>query len=110
MAVDEQFVERIRNVLRSRRVNTVEKRMFGGVAFMVNGNMTVGIMNDGKFMARVGKEQNEQALKMPHAKQMRFTRPMIGYITIAPEGVRSEGNLAYWVDMCLAFNATLPKK
>ena len=90
MAVDENFVGRIRNVLQSKGIKSVEKRMFGGVAFMVNGNMAVGIMNDGKLMARVGKEQNEKASKMRGAQQMSFRKPMAGYIVVEPEEAQSK--------------------
>lgn len=110
MAVDEQLADRIRTSLQSKGVQAVEKRMFGGIAFMVRGNMAVGIMNTGELMARVGAEQNEAALGRPFASQMAFKQLMIGYITIDPAGVEQDADLAAWIDLCLTFNQTLPEK
>lgn len=110
MAVDEVLADRIRIILASKGVHAVEKRMFGGIAFMVRGNMAVGIMNTGALMARVGPEQNAAALAEPHAEQMTFRSPMVGYITVDPAGLESDEVLTAWIDRCLTFNATLPAK
>lgn len=76
--------------------------MFGGFTFMVNGNMAIGVTGDGKLMTRVGKEQNETALKLPHAKPRIFTgKPMTGFIFVDSEGVKSDMDLSFWIEMCL---------
>ncbi|MBI4032719.1 TfoX/Sxy family protein [Candidatus Berkelbacteria bacterium] len=110
MAVDEQLADRIRTTLKSKGVAAGEKRMFGGIAFMIRGHMAVGIMNTGALMARVGPEQNGAALKEPGATQMAFRTPMIGYVTVDPGGIAGDAELEAWIDRCLAFNTTLPAK
>lgn len=78
---------------------------------MVNGNMVCGIMNTGQFMVRVGKENNEEALKRPHAAVMNFTgRPMKGFIYVEDKGIKSDKDLESWINFALDFNKTLSKK
>lgn len=111
MAVDEQFADRIRTALKAKDILFTEKYMFGGIAFMVRGHIMVGIMNTGEFMARVGKEQNDQALKLPHAKQMQMkSKVMAGYIEVTQRGVETEKDLLSWIELCNQFNKTLPQK
>ncbi len=109
MAYDEGLAERLREVLQSRR-GVTEKKMFGGVAFMVDGYMAVGIVRD-TLMARVGPAAYEQALHMPHVREMDFTgKPMKGYVYVAPEGFEAQSELEAWVERCVTFVGTLPKK
>jgi len=71
--------------------------MFGGVCFLLGGNMFVGIVKD-ELMVRVGRSGHEKALKNPHARTMHFTgKPMIGYVFVAPRGTCEDADLARWV-------------
>ncbi len=107
MAYDEQLATRIRDVL-SHRPEVVEKRMFGGLCFMVNGAMCCGLTAT-DFMVRVGPDQYEAALTRPHARPMDFTgRPLRGMVYVAPEGLRTKAALAAWVDRALAFVLATP--
>ena len=109
MAYDEALADRIRDVLASRD-GVREQKMFGGLAFMVDGHMTVGVVND-ELMARVGADGEDDALAQPHARAMDFTgRPMTGFVQVSAAGVASEDDVRDWVDRCLAFTATLSSK
>jgi TfoX/Sxy family transcriptional regulator of competence genes len=109
MAYDEGLAERLREVFRTRR-GVIEKRMFGGVAFMVRGYMAVGIVGDA-LMARVGPDQYDQLLRMEHVRPMDFTgSPMKGYVYVAPAGLDSQAELEAWVDRCVKFVGTLPPR
>jgi TfoX/Sxy family transcriptional regulator of competence genes len=102
MAYDEGLAERIRDALGDER-EVVEKKMFGGLCFMVAGKMSVGIVKD-DLMVRVGPERNDLALSQPHARPMDFSgRPMKGFLYVAPEGVESDERLACWVAQGVAF-------
>ena len=109
MAYDERLAERIRRALAVRE-GLSEKKMFGGIAFMLNGNMCAGVVSD-QLMVRVGPERHEEALARPHARPMDFTgRPMKGMVYVGPEGYRSDADLAAWVSQGAQFAATLPPK
>jgi TfoX/Sxy family transcriptional regulator of competence genes len=109
MAFDEGLAERLREQFGGRH-DVAEKRMFGGLAFMVRGHMCVGILGD-TLMARVGPAEYEVALREPQARPMDFTgRPMKGYVYVAPAGFEEDAALAGWVACCLSFNGTLPPK
>ncbi len=105
MSYDEKLASRIRAVL-SRRDDVVEKKMFGGLCFMVGGAMCCGLTKS-DFMVRVGPEQYEDALTQPHARPMDFTgRPLKGMVYVAPAGVRTRTSLERWVNRGLAFIGT----
>jgi TfoX/Sxy family transcriptional regulator of competence genes len=109
MAYDEGLGERIRSVLEGRR-KVVEKKMFGGVAFMLDGKMFVGIVKD-DLLVRVGPERYEDAIKQRHVRPMDFTgKPMVGYVYVAPSGVTEDAILARWIEQGAEFVATLPAK
>lgn len=109
MAYDEGLAQRIRDCLQQRRGIT-EKRMFGGLAFMANGHMFVGVTGE-SLMARVGPSGYEGALKERHARQMDFTgKPMVGYVYVDSPALESERELLRWLEACLAFVSTLPPK
>lgn len=109
MAFDEGLAERIREELQDRN-DVIEKRMFGGLCYMVSGNMCCGIVKD-TLMTRVGPEQYDACLKKKHASEMNFTgRPMKGMIYVSPEGVESDKELRWWINTCLKFVNTLPAK
>ena len=109
MAYDETLAQRIRELLADRH-SVVEKRMFGGIAFMLRGNMCCGIVRD-DLMVRVGPERHEEALTQPHVRPMDITgRPMRGMVYVTPEGCRTDEALKRWVEQGLNFAATLPPK
>ena len=109
MAYDEALGDRIRDVLVD--VDRVEERkMFGGLGFMVGGHMAVGVVKD-ELMALVGAEGEDEALEQPHARPMDFTgRPMTGFIFVAADGVATEEDVRPWVERALKFVATLPPR
>ncbi len=110
MAVDEELVGRLRAAT-SHLDGIVEKRMFGGIAFMLNGNMCVGVTSKGGMMVRVGKDAHEATMKLPFARPMDFTgRKMKAFALVDPEGIQTDKALAEWVERARAFVATLPAK
>ena len=109
MAYDEGLAERLRGVFAGQS-DVAEKKMFGGLVFMVCGSMCVGVSGD-ELMARVGQDQYDEALTLPHARHMDFTgRPIKGFVFIGTDGIESVDDLSEWVDRCLSFNATMPAK
>ena len=102
MSYDEKLAMRIRVVL-SERDDVVEKKMFGGLCFLVHGAMCCGLTKS-DLMVRVGPKGYEEALAQRHARPMDFTgRPLKGMVYVAPEGLRSAAALARWVERGLAF-------
>jgi TfoX/Sxy family transcriptional regulator of competence genes len=86
-----------------------ERKMFGGLAFMLDGNMCCGIV-DHRLMLRLGADLAENALERPHVHAMDFTgRPMTGMVYVAPEGLRGRA-LRTWVEQAAGFARTLPPK
>lgn len=109
MAYDEGLAERVREVIAARAALS-ERKMFGGIAWMLHGNMAVGIVGD-DLMVRVGPNGHEAALEAPHARPMDFSgRPMKGYVYVAPPGVAADKDLAAWVARGADFAETLPPK
>lgn len=110
MPYDEGLAQRIRDLI-TDHPNTTEKKMFGGIAFMVNGNMALGITGKNELMVRIGPDQYEKALKERYAKEMDFTgRPMKGMIFIESEGVESDEILTKWIEKGMTFASSLPAK
>ena len=108
MAYDEVLADRVRAQLAGEDGLT-ERKMFGGIAWMLAGNMAVGLMKDG-MLVRLG-EQAEAAASEPHASQpMMGTRPMKGMVLVAPDGVASEEQLGAWVERGAAVARSLPPK
>ncbi len=108
MAFDERLADRVRAVLGERDVT--ERRMFGGLAFLLRGHMCVGIIGH-DLMVRVGPDQFDSALAEKHSRPMDFTgRPAKGMVYVAPAGLRTERALRHWVDRARQFVETLPKK
>ncbi len=109
MSYDEKVAQRARKALAGRR-DVVEKRMFGGLAFMVCGHMCCGVEGN-RLIARVGPEQYELALKKPHARKMDFTgKPLKGFVYVDPKGFEKSRDLASWIRLCERFIAMLPPK
>lgn len=109
MAYDEGLAERIRGIL-DEQPGVSEKRMFGGVAFLVKGHMSVGIVQD-KLMVRVGPESYDRVLRERHVRRMDFTgRPMKGFVYVVPSGYESDAGLQRWVNLGVSFVTSLPAK
>jgi TfoX/Sxy family transcriptional regulator of competence genes len=109
MAYDEGLAQRIRDCLNQRRGIT-ERKMFGGLAFMSNGHMFVGVTNE-SLMARIGADEYAHALKRKHVREMDFTgKPMTGYVYVDVPGLESDRDLIGWVETCLRFVDSLPPK
>lgn len=88
-----------------------ERKMFGGVAFMLNGNMVVGPLKHGGLLARVGKAGYAEALKLPGASPMTFTgKEMSGFVQVDDEGIETDEALAAWIERAVSFVNTLPPK
>lgn len=109
MAYNESLAGRVRNILRDER-GVMEKKMFGGLCFMVQGNMCVGIAGE-DLMVRCGPAEYAQALKATHARPMDFTgRPMKGFVFVSPEGLKTAAQLRKWISLGVAFAKSLPRK
>ncbi|MEV6106550.1 TfoX/Sxy family protein [Streptomyces sp. NPDC051940] len=109
MAYDEGLAERIRERL-GAEPGVTEKRMFGGIAFLYQGNMAVGVTGD-DLMVRVGPDAADAALARPGARVFDMTgRPMRGWVVVAGDAVAEDDALGDWVDEGRAFAATLPPK
>lgn len=106
---DSALVERIRGILK-RRKGISEKKMFGGVCFMLNGNMCVGPWK-GALVVRLEKEKHEETQSEPHVMPMDITgKVMKGWALIEPDGIESDQELKAWVDRAVKFVGTLPPK
>jgi TfoX/Sxy family transcriptional regulator of competence genes len=104
MACNEQVAERIRKQFARRAVAFEEKRMMGGLCFLVDGKMCVGVEKD-RLMARIDPAVYEQALRRKGCRPMDFTgRPMRGFVFVEPDGYRADGDLASWLELALEFN------
>jgi TfoX/Sxy family transcriptional regulator of competence genes len=108
MAYDQHFAARVRALL-ADRTDVSERKMFGGLTFMVGGNMCCGVNND-ELIVRLDPDHEEEALARPHARPMDFTgRPMRGFITVQPDGLDGD-RLDRWVHEAVALAAARPPK
>jgi len=104
MAYNELLADRIHDYLKECNINFYEKRMFGGLVFMVEEKMCIGIVKN-ELMARIGEEKYDEALKKVGCSQMNFTgRPMKGYVFVNEEAVDMDVDLQYWLKLALDFN------
>ncbi|MGD8603270.1 MAG: TfoX/Sxy family protein [Anaerolineales bacterium] len=109
MAHDEKLAQRVRDNLQ-HHPGYSERKMFGGVGFMLHGNMACGVNGD-QLIVRVGKENYQQALENPHTVEFDLTgRPMTGWVSVLPEGLESEAALTDWIRRGIIFALTLPPK
>lgn len=109
MAFDPALAQRVRAVL-DGRFSITERKMFGGIAFLVDDKMFIGI-RDSSLMARVGPERYQDALAMPDVRVMDFTgRPMKGYVYLDPPAIAQERDLKAWVLWCAQYVSGLPMK
>ena len=110
MPVDQDFANRIREELADVDGIT-EKAMFGGLAFLLHGNMAVGIMSTGDLMVRVGPDGTDAALAKPHTRLFEMRgRSMTGWVIVDAGAVRTKRRLGPWVRRGAAFAASLPAK
>jgi hypothetical protein len=109
MAYDEAIAERVRDVLAVREAVT-ERKMFGGIGFMVAGNMACGVSGD-ELMVRLDPDEAEKALAEPQVRVFDMTgRPIRGWILVGPQALAEDEALAGWVDAGADFAASLPPK
>jgi len=109
MAFSEALAQRVRTVLYPLSA-AQEKKMFGGLALMVSGNMTVGVIRD-DLIVRVGLQNYQAALDKPGTDLFSHTsKPMAGWIMVAPDGYQTDEDLKYWIELALEFVKTLPAK
>ena len=109
MSYDERIADRVRTS-RADRDDVVERKMFGGLAFLVRGNMCCGVLGS-ELMVRVGPENYPVALKQPHTREMDFTgRALKGLVYVSKHGIHSDQSLRSWVSRGLEFVASLPRK
>jgi TfoX/Sxy family transcriptional regulator of competence genes len=110
VAYDEELAERVRAALASVDGIT-EKRMFGGLAFLLGGNMTVAVSSHGGLMVRTDPARDDELLALPHASLMVMReRPMSGWLRVDAEGVRTAAELEAWTERALGYVRTLPAK
>ncbi|HVV56640.1 MAG TPA: TfoX/Sxy family protein [Mucilaginibacter sp.] len=103
MAYDEKLSDRIREAL-SNVPSVEEKLMFGGVCYMVDGKMCVGVVKD-EMMCRIGTEVYEEALAKRGCREMDFAgKPMEGYVYVNADGMQTKEQFDYWIGLCLAYN------
>jgi hypothetical protein len=110
MAYDEFLADRVRQIFKDLRIGYAEKKMMGGLIFMVDEKMCVGVDIDKKtgedrLMARIGEEEYLAALKEKGSREMDFTgTPMKGFVFIGPDGFDKDDDLEYWLKMAIKFN------
>ena len=107
MAFDESLAARIRYAL-ARKKNVEEKKMFGGVGFLLHGNMLVGVWKD-SLIVRLGPDNYDHALQEPHVREFDITgRAMKGWVLVEPEGVEDNDPWKNWIQQAVKFVAKLP--
>jgi TfoX/Sxy family transcriptional regulator of competence genes len=109
VAFSQSLAGRIRDALTCKK-NTKEKKMFGGIGFLLNGNMLVGVWKD-SLIVRLGPENGDEALRERHVRAFDITgKPMQGWVMVEPEGIEDDDQLKNWIERATAFVTTLPKK
>jgi TfoX/Sxy family transcriptional regulator of competence genes len=110
VAYDTDLANRIRE-LTAAEANLTEMKMFGGLAFLVSGNMSVAVSGQGGLLLRVDPAQTDELLAKPNASPFVMRgRPMDGWLRVAPEGVKTKAQLQRWVDRGVGYARTLPPK
>jgi TfoX/Sxy family transcriptional regulator of competence genes len=110
MTYDEDLVHRLRELLADEDAIT-EKKMFGGLAFLLHGNMSVSASRNGGLLVRLDPADTDDALARPHVARMQMGRRTLdGWVTVAPEGLRTRRELSAWVTRSVSFAKTLPPK
>lgn len=110
MAFDQYLVERIQQVFETKKVSFTAKKMMGGLVFMVDDKMCVGVdtdkkTNEDRLMVRLGVDAYESSLSLKGCREMTFTgKPMKGFVFVYPEGFDNDNDLIFWLEKALAFN------
>lgn len=109
MSYDESLAGRIRDAL-ARTSGIEEKKMFGGVGFLLHGNLLVGVWKD-SLVVRIGPDAYEPALREPHVKEFEITgKSMKGWVLVEPDGIEEDKSLSNWIQRAAKFVEKLPKK
>ena len=104
MAYDEYLAERIRRTFKEKGIHTEEKKMMGGICYLVDDKMCAGVINN-SLMARIGPDIYDEALNKRGCKTMEFTgRPMKGFVYIEPEEIDMDKDLSEWIQLCIDYN------
>jgi TfoX N-terminal domain len=111
MAYDEVLAARVRDLI-GARPGVIERKMFGGLGWMIGGNMAVGVMRETELVVRIEPEETEAAIREPHVHEFGRPgrKPMKGFVLVEPAGVESDEDLARWVDVGAARAASMPPK
>ena len=110
MAYDEDLANRVREVV-GANARFSEQKMFGGLAFLIGGNMAVGVSGQGGLMVRVDRDDTEALLAKPHARPFEMRgREMKGWVRVDAEGVRTKRQLEPWVRRGISYASSLPPK
>ena len=109
MAYDDALAKRVRACFASRG-DITEKKMFGGLAFMIGGHMCAGVLRD-SLVARVGPDAYNEAMGSLYTSPFDFTgKPLTGFVYVAPEGIATETTLRHWLNLCESYVFSLPPK
>src|SRR5215831_13823512 len=110
MAYDEELADRIRELLGSERALT-EKKMFGGLAFLIGGNMAIAAIGQGGLLVRVDPDQSDELVTTTPARPMEMRgREMAGWLRVGGDDVRKQPELARWVELGTTYARSLPAK
>ena len=110
MAYDELLADRIEQALKHKNVSFYDKKMFGGIAFMVNDKMCVGVIKE-NLMVRLNPDFHNEATTRKGCRTMDFTnRPMKGFVYVEPQGIDMDEDLEYWIDKALEYNPDCPNR
>ncbi len=109
MAYDEKLASRVREIL-SPSKGMAEKKMFGGVCFLLDGKMVCGVLKN-DLIAKIGRENHERVAAQKHVRPFDFTgKPMMGMVYVAPEGLKTKRELSRWIEMSMENTAAASKK
>jgi len=110
MAYDEDLANRIRELI-ARDPDVTEKRMFGGLAFLIGGHMSVAASRQGGIMVRIDPDETDTLLAKPHARPFEMRgRPLDGWVRVDAEGLKTKRQLEPWVERGVAYARALPPK
>jgi TfoX/Sxy family transcriptional regulator of competence genes len=111
MAYDEQLAGRVRELIEARP-GVTERKMFGGLGWMIGGNMAVGVMSTDRLMVRIEPDEVPDAIREPHVHEFgrEGAKPMKGFVVVDPEGIEDDAALERWVDVGAERASSMPPK